>query len=134
MTFGELEHRPYRDGTSGRSNAETSDHLTEGLALNLELARRSRMEIMQRNLGVVLAMFLCAVVCGTTFLFALFRQFAMVEVAASIATGIEVYFLSSSIGDLLEDKTELNYVKLVSAVALAAGVVGFFVISKWRAS
>jgi hypothetical protein len=79
-------------------------------------------------------MFLCAVVCGVTFLFALFRQFAMVEVAVRIATGIEVYFLSSSIGDLLDGKTDLNYLKLVSAVALTAGVVGFFLISKLRAS
>ena len=92
------------------------------------------MEIMKRNLGMVIAAFLSAVACGATFLFALYRQLAIVEVAASIATGIEVYFLSSSIGDLLEDKKEMNYLKLVAAVGLAAGVVSFFLISKFRAS
>ncbi|HEY2120107.1 MAG TPA: hypothetical protein VGH37_13045 [Candidatus Acidoferrum sp.] len=92
------------------------------------------MEIMKRNLGMVVAAFLSAVACGATFLFALYRQFAIVEVPASIATGIEVYFLSSSIGDLLEDKKEMNYLKLVAAVGLAAGVVSFFLISKFRAS
>jgi hypothetical protein len=92
------------------------------------------MEIMKRNLGMVIAAFLSAVACGVTFLFALYRQFAMVEVAASIATGIEVYFLSSSIGDLLEDKKEMNYLMLVAAVGLAAGVVSFFLILKFRAS
>lgn len=92
------------------------------------------MEIMKRNLGMVIAAFFSAVACGATFLFALYRQFAMVEVAASIATGIEVYFLSSSIGDLLEDKKEMNYLMLVAAVGLAAGVVSFFLILKFRAS
>jgi hypothetical protein len=92
------------------------------------------MEIMKRNLGMVIAAFLSAVACGATFLFALYRRFAMVEVAASIATGIEVYFLSSSIGDLLEDKKEMNYLMLVAAVGLAAGVVSFFLISKFGAS
>ena len=50
-------------------------------------------------IGVVL---LSAITCGATFLLALYRQFALVEVAASLATGVQVYFLSSSIGDLPE--------------------------------
>lgn len=60
-------------------------------------------------IGVVL---LSAITCGATFLLALYRQFALVEVAASLATGVQVYFLSSSIGDLLEDKEEPNRQRL----------------------
>jgi uncharacterized membrane protein len=92
------------------------------------------MGIMKRNFGMVITAFLCAVICGATFLFALYSQFAMVEVAASIAAGIEVYFLSSSIGDMLEDKNETNYLKLVASIGLAGGVVVYFLILKFRAS
>jgi hypothetical protein len=38
------------------------------------------------------------------FLLAPFRQFGLVEVAASLGAGAEVFFLSSSIGDLLDEK------------------------------
>jgi hypothetical protein len=87
--------------------------------------------IMKRNLRVVLAALVSALACGATFLFALFRQFALVEVAASIATGLEVYFLSSSIGDLLEDRPEPNHLKMVAAIALAIAIITYFWISKY---
>lgn len=83
------------------------------------------------NLGVVLASFLSAVACGATFLFALYRQFALVEVAASIATAIEVYLLSSAIGEMLEDRQEPNRLKMIAAIGLAAGIVGYFLISRY---
>ena len=37
-------------------------------------------------IGVVLV---SAITCGATFLLALYRQFALVEVAASLATGVQ---------------------------------------------
>ena len=92
------------------------------------------MEIMHRNLGMVIVALLSAIACGATFLLGLYRQFALVEVAASIATGIEVYFLSSSIGDMLEDKEKINNVKLVATIALAASIVAYFLITKLRAN
>ena len=54
-------------------------------------------------IGVVLV---SAITCGATFLLALYRSSLLVEVAASLATGVQVYFLSAAIGDLLEDKEE----------------------------
>jgi hypothetical protein len=42
------------------------------------------------------------------FLACLFRQFGLVEVAASLGAGVEVFFLSSSIGDLFEDAPNPN--------------------------
>lgn len=88
--------------------------------------------ILKRNLVVILAAFLSAVSCGAVFLFSLYRQFALVEVAASIATGAEVYFLSSSIGDLLEDKKEPNYLRVAAGVGLAAVVAIYFLVIRFR--
>jgi uncharacterized PurR-regulated membrane protein YhhQ (DUF165 family) len=85
---------------------------------------------MKNLVGRVIAVFLSAITCGATFLFALYRQLAMVEVAASLAIGVELYFLSSSIGDLIEEKTEPNNFRWVVAVGLAATVVCYFLIAK----
>ena len=73
---------------------------------------------------------LCAVTCGVTFLFALFRQFGLVEVAASLSAWIEVYFLSASIGDLLEDKPEPNRKRFLTALGLAAAIVLYFLVMR----
>jgi uncharacterized PurR-regulated membrane protein YhhQ (DUF165 family) len=85
---------------------------------------------MKNLVGRVIAVFLSAITCGATFLFALYRQLAMVEVAASLAIGVELYFLSSSIGDLIEEKPEPNKSRWVVAVGLAAAVVCYFLIAK----
>ena len=85
------------------------------------------------HLRAILATALAAIIGGATFLFALFRQFAMIEVAASLATGAEVFFLSSSIGDLLEDKPEPNGQRLATALCLAAALVLSFLVARLRA-
>jgi hypothetical protein len=64
-------------------------------------------------------------------LFALYRHFAMVEVAASLAIGVELYFLSSSIGDLIEKKPEPSKFRMPAAVGLAVAVVCYFLIAKY---
>jgi hypothetical protein len=66
--------------------------------------------------------------CAATFLLALFRQYGLVEVAASLGVGVEVFFLSSSIGDLLENKPEPNRVRTVAAIGIALGVSVYFLI------
>jgi len=70
-------------------------------------------------IGVVLV---SAITCGATFLLALYRQFALVEVAASLATAVQLYLLSSSIGDLLDDKEEPSRRRLAGAVAICRSV------------
>ena len=85
---------------------------------------------MNRHAGAVFAAALSALTCGATFLFALYRQLALVEVTASLATGVEVYFLSSSIGDWLENKPRSNRLRLGIGVALAFLVVLYFVIAR----
>lgn len=43
-----------------------------------------------------------AVTSGAIFLFALIHQFSLVEVAASLVTALQMFFLGSAIADLLE--------------------------------
>lgn len=85
---------------------------------------------MKSHAGLVIAVLLSAITCGATFLFALYRQLALVEVAASLATGVELYLLSSSIGDWIEKKPEANQLRFLVALGLAVGVVAYFLIAK----
>ena len=62
-------------------------------------------------------------VSGAIFFASLFYQFALVEMAASLVTGFEVFFLSSAVADLIErEKTSVrrNSWAIVLAVWLAA--------------
>ena len=52
-------------------------------------------------LGVALSL-AASVTSGAIFLLSLMNQFALVEVAATLATALQVYFLGSAIADLLE--------------------------------
>jgi hypothetical protein len=86
---------------------------------------------MKSHIGMILTAFLSAVASGAVFLMALHRQFAMVEVAASLATGAQVYFLSSSIGDRLESKSEPNRLRFVASLTLLAALSAYFFVTKW---
>lgn len=83
---------------------------------------------MKAHLVVIIATALAAVTCGATFLLALFHQFGQVEVAASLGAGVEVFFLSSSIGDLLEDAPNPNRRRFTVAILLVAAIVAYFLI------
>jgi hypothetical protein len=85
---------------------------------------------MKSHALLVIAVVLSAITCGATFLFALYRQLAPVEVAASLAVGVELYLLSSSIGDWIEQKPQANRRRLLIAGSLAAAVVLSFLISR----
>lgn len=99
---------------------------------SVKQTRRGENPLMKAHLVVIIVTALAAVICGATFLLALFRQFGLVEVAASLAAGAEVFFLSSSIGDLLEDKNEPNRRRFVAALGLAAAVVVYFLIMNYK--
>jgi hypothetical protein len=89
---------------------------------------------MKNHAGAVFAVLASAITCGATFLFALYRQLALVEVTASMVTAVELYFLSSSIGDWIEKKPRTNTLRTLIGVGLALGVVMYFVIAKHLAS
>ena len=85
---------------------------------------------MKRHLRAVLAVLCSALTCGGTFLFGLYRQLALVEVAASIILGVQLYLLASTIGDWIENKTEPSKSRKWIAMGLAAAVVCYFLIAK----
>ncbi len=85
---------------------------------------------MKGYLGTVLVTLVSAITCGVTFLFALYKQLALVEVAASMLTMVELYLLSSSIGDLIEKKKEPSRLRLLVAGGIAVAVVGYYLMAR----
>ena len=85
---------------------------------------------MKEYLWRVLAVLFSALTCGATFLLALYRQLALVEVSACIVLAVELYFLASSIGEWIEGNPQPNKRRAWIALALAAAVVCYFLIAK----
>lgn len=57
---------------------------------------------MRRYIFAIALSLAASVTSGAIFVFSLIHQFALVEVAASLVTALQVFFLSSAIADLLE--------------------------------
>ena len=72
-----------------------------------------------------------AAISGTIFVIALFDQYALVEMAASIITALQVFFLSSTIGDMLEKKKETNRTRNSAVVLVTIFLVGFYSFRKY---
>ncbi len=86
---------------------------------------------MKRHVLTVLASFVAAVISGAIFVVALLHQFALVEVAASIFTGLQVFFLSSAIGDLLDEKKEPNRARNSAVVLVTVFLVAFYSFTRY---
>ena len=86
---------------------------------------------MKRHVLTVLASFVAAVISGAIFVVALLHQFALVEVAASIFTGLQVFFLSSAIGDLLDERKEPNRVRNSAVVLVVVFLVAFYSVTRY---
>lgn len=82
------------------------------------------------HLAAVVTVLFSAITCGATFLFALYRQLAMVEVAASLGVGVQLYLLSASVGDWIENKAVSSRSRVWIAVALAGGLVCYFLVAR----
>jgi len=85
----------------------------------------------RRHLFTVLMSFMASVASGAIFVVALFHQYALVEVAASIVTGLQVFFLSSAIGDLLEEKKEPNRARNSAVVLVTIFLVAFYTFTRY---
>ena len=48
--------------------------------------------MLKKHVIAISVVLVSAITCGATFLLALYRQFALVEVAASLATAVQLYF------------------------------------------
>ena len=86
---------------------------------------------MKRHAVSVVVSLAAALISGTVFLLALFDQYALVEMAASIITALQVFFLSSAIGDLLEKKKETNRTRNSAAVLVTIFLVAFYSFRKY---
>ena len=85
----------------------------------------------RRHLMTVLMSFAASLVSGAVFVVALFHQYALVEVAASLVTGLQVFFLSSAIGDLLDEKKEPNRARNSAVVLVTVFLVAFYSFTKY---
>jgi hypothetical protein len=86
---------------------------------------------MKRHVLTVLMSFAAAVISGAVFVVALFHQYALVEVAASILGGLQVFFLSSAIGDLLEEKKEANRARNSAVLLGTLFLVAFYSFTRY---
>jgi hypothetical protein len=86
---------------------------------------------MKRHVLAVVMSLMAAVICGAIFIVALFHQYALVEVAASILTGLQVFFLSSAIGDLLDEKKEPNRARNSAVVLVTVFLVAFYSFTRY---
>jgi len=86
---------------------------------------------MKRHVLTVPMSFAAAMISGAVFVVALFHQFALVEVAASILTGLQVFFLSSAIGDLLDEKKESNRARNSAVALMTVFLVGFYFFTRY---
>jgi len=86
---------------------------------------------MKRHALTVLMSLVAAAISGAIFVVALFHQYALVEVAASIFTGLQVFFLSSAIGDLLDEKKEPNRTRNSAVVLMTVFLAAFYSFTRY---
>ena len=86
---------------------------------------------MRRHILTILMSLAAAGISGAIFIFALFHQFALVEVVASILTGLQVFFLNSAIGDLLDKKKEPSRARNSAVVLVTIFLVTFYSVTRY---
>lgn len=77
---------------------------------------------------------ICTALSGAIFVVALLHQFTLVDVAGSLLTCLQAFFLSSAIGDALEPQQKTNRVGRIAEISLPLGLVAFYVITDLRQS
>jgi hypothetical protein len=75
--------------------------------------------------AIALSLAACAT-SGAIFVFSLIHQFAMVEVAASLVTALQIYFLGSAIADLLERAKRPGRRRISLVVLLTVFLLTFY--------
>lgn len=87
--------------------------------------KHKKMNMLRYVFAIALSL-AAAVASGIIFLFALIHQFALVEIAASLATALQVYFLSSAIADMIERAKRPNKRRNSLAILFAVFLVAFY--------
>jgi hypothetical protein len=86
---------------------------------------------MGRHILTVLMSLAAAVTSGAIFIFALFHQFALVEVVASVITGLQVFFLTAAIADLLERRKAPSRARNSAVVLVTLFLVTFYSLTRY---
>ncbi len=81
---------------------------------------------MKRHVLTVLMSVVAAGISGAIFVVALFHEYALVEVAASILTGLQAFFLSAAIADLLDKEKEPRGMRTSAVVFFAIFLVALY--------
>jgi len=72
-----------------------------------------------------------SVTSGAIFLFSLIRQFALVEIIASLVTALQVFFLSSAIADLLEKAKQPSRRRDSLVVLFTVFLIAFYSLTRY---
>lgn len=81
-------------------------------------------------LAIVLGL-AASVSSGAVFLLSLIHKFALVEVAASLGTALQVYFLSSAIADLLEKAKRPSQRRNSLAILFMVFLIAFYSFTRY---
>ena len=99
--------------------------LAQNATERLELAS------MNRHVFSILLSLVATVTSGAIFLDSLFRQFALVEVAASLLTAFQVFLLSSAIADKLEKKSKTSRSRNSWVVVFTVLLAAFYCFTRY---
>jgi len=86
---------------------------------------------MNRPIFSILLSLAATVTSGAIFLDSLLRQFALVEVAASFLTALQVFFLTSAIADKLEKQKKTSRSRNSWVVAFAVLLIAFYSFTRY---
>jgi hypothetical protein len=85
----------------------------------------------RRHIFAMALSLVAAATGGAVFLAALLQQFAVVEVAATIVTGLQVFFLGSAIADMLEKKPGASLVRNAWVMVFTVLLTAFYFFTRY---
>lgn len=86
---------------------------------------------MRRHTFSIALSLLAAVASGAIFLDSLIRQFAWVEIAASVVTAFQAFSLSSAIADFMGKKKEPSRSRNSWVVVFALFLIAFYLFTRY---
>ena len=86
---------------------------------------------MGRHIFSIMLSLVAAITSGAIFLVSLFHQFALVEIAASLLTGLQVFFLGSAIADMLEKKKNASRLRNSWVIVFTVFLIAFYSFTRY---
>ena len=86
---------------------------------------------MGRHIFSIMLSLVAAITSGAIFLVSLFHQFALVEIAASLLTGLQVFSLGSAIADMLEKKKNASRLRNSWVIVFTVFLIAFYSFTRY---